>query len=214
MRKDPYRNSAGIYDLVIGSLNSALKRERRRLAPPIRGMKVLDVGYGTGTDLELYSQVECDVYGVDVSPAMLRVARRRLGDHADLRLCSAAQLPFKDEFFDLVLSTYTLHEIPYEDRSSVILEMMRVVKSNGRILLTDYLPGPFRFPDGWINAMLIYILERSAGREHYNNGRDFLRRGGLRGLVKHSCLHVEEQMVVRGGNIAFFLLSTHQQSDR
>lgn len=118
MRKDPYRNSAAIYDLVIGSLNVALKRERQRLAPPIPGIKVLDIGYGTGTDL--------DVYGVDVSPVMLREARRRLGDHADLRLCSAAQLPFKDKFFDLVLSTYTLHEIPYEDRPSFILEMMRV----------------------------------------------------------------------------------------
>ena len=91
---------------------------------------MLDVGCGTGADLELYSRVGCDVYGVDMSPAMLRAARRRLGDRADLCLCSAAQLPFKDKFFDLVLSTYTLHEIAYEDRSSVILEMMRVVKSD------------------------------------------------------------------------------------
>ena len=207
MGKDSYRKSAAVYDLVIGSLNVALKRKRRRLAPPIRGMKVLDVGCGTGTDLEMYSQAGCDVHGVDVSPAMLRVARRRLGERADLRLCSATQLPFEEEFFDLVLSTYTLHEISYEERSSVILEMMRVVKSSGRILLTDYLPGPFRFPYGWIVEMLTYILERSAGREHYNNSRDFMRRGGLRGLVDHSCLNVEEQTVVSGGNIGFFLLT-------
>ena len=213
LHKDPYRNSVKIYDLVIGSFNTALKRKRQRFAPPIRGMKMLDVGCGTGADLELYSRVGCDVYGVEVSPAMLRAARRRLGDRADLCLCSAAQLPFKDKFFDLVLSTYTLHEIPYEDRSSVILEMMRVVKSNGRILLTDFLPGPFRFPDGWINEMLNFIAERLAGRQHYKNGRDFIRRGGLRGLVEHSRLKVERQTVVGGGNIAFFLLST-QCSDR
>jgi len=171
-------------------------------------MKVLDVGCGTESDLELYGQAGCEAYGVDLSPAMLKVAQEKLRDSADLRLCDAAQLPFQENFFDLVLSTYTLHEIPYEKRSSVILEMMRVIKGNGRLLLTDFHPGPFRFPDGWINRVLICILEVMAGREHLNNGLDFVRRGGLQGLIKPYHLKIEETAIVNGGNIAFFLLST------
>jgi ubiquinone/menaquinone biosynthesis C-methylase UbiE len=207
MAKDPYRNSAKLYDLFVGTLNTALKRERRRLAPPAPGKRVLDIGCGTGADLGLYRRSGCEVAGVDLSPAMLAVARRRLGDSADLRMCSGKMLSFPDCSFDLVLATYLLHELPSEDRPAVIREMMRVVKREGRILLTDYLPGPFRFPLGWINAMVIYIFERAAGRTHFENGRDFLRRGGLTGLVRRSGLRVVVQKPVGGGAIGFSLLS-------
>lgn len=205
---DPYRNYAALYDFVIGPLNILFKRLRMKLAPPIRGMTVLDVGCGTGSDLEEYHQTGCDVYGVDLSPAMLRVARRKLGDSADLRLCDAAHTPFPDEFFDLVLSTYTLHALSYEHRSAVVREMIRVVKTDGRLLLTDFLPGPFRFPGGWMSRALILILELMAGREHFNNGRDFLRRGGLQGLIKPYHLKTESTTTVGAGNITFCLLST------
>jgi len=208
MRADPYRNCAPLYDFVIGPLNVVLKRVRMKLAPPIQGMKVLDVGCGTGADLELYSQAGCDVYGVDISPAMLKVARKKFGDSVDLRLCDAAQIPFQEKFFDLVLSTYTLHAIPYEKRSSVIREMIRVVKENGRLLLSDFRPGPYHFPEGWISRAIIIILELMAGHEHFNNGRDFLRRGGLQELIEPYHLIIEKINTVRGGNIAFFLLST------
>lgn len=171
MDTDPYRNSAALYDFVVGPLNIFIKRVRMKLAPPMQGMKVLDVGCGTGSDLALYCQAGCNGYGVDLSPAMLKVARKKLGDSADLRLCDAAKMPFQDEFFDLILSTYTLHEMPYENRSAVIREMIRVVKRDGRLLLTDFLPGPFPFPVGWMNRLLILILELMAGREHLNNGR-------------------------------------------
>lgn len=110
MRKDPYRNYATLYNFFVGPLNAVLKRERMKLAPPIQGMKVLDVGCGTGSDLELYGQAGCEVYGVDLSPAMLKVAQAKLRDSADLRLCDAAQLPFQENFFDLVLSMYTFQD--------------------------------------------------------------------------------------------------------
>lgn len=208
MRADPYRNTASLYDHVVGPLTIILRPVRTRLAPPIPGVKVLDVGCGTGADLQLYSQAGCDVYGVDLSAAMLKVAQKKLGDSAELRLCDAAQTPFPANFFDLVLSTYTLHEMPREKRPSVIREMIRVVKGDGRLLLTDFHPGPYRFPDGWFGRALILLFELMAGREHFDNGRDFLRRGGLQGLIGPCPLETERTAMVGGGSIAFFLLST------
>lgn len=211
---DPYRYWAALYDFVVGPLTVGLQPVRVKLAPPIQGMRVLDVGCGTGSDLKLYHQAGCDVYGVDLSPAMLQVARRKFGNSADLHLCDAAQMPFQDESFDLVLSTYTLHEIPHEHRSAVVHEMIRVAKLDGRLLLTDFLPGPYRFPAGWMNRALILILEFGAGRAHLKRGRDFLRRGGLERLVKLFPLTTEGAASVGAGSVGFFLLSTHHSPSR
>ncbi len=209
MELDPYRKFAGLYDYVTGPLNISLKRVRMKLAPPFQGMNVLDVGCGTGSDLELYHREGCNVYGVDLSPSMLKVARRKFGESADLKLCDAAQLPFQNESFDLVLSTYTLHEMPHGHRSAVIREMIRVVKKDGRILLTDFSPRPYSFPIGWIHRTSILIFETIAGREHFNNGLDFLNRGGLLELIQPYQLDIESATMVGGGTTAFFLLRTY-----
>jgi ubiquinone/menaquinone biosynthesis C-methylase UbiE len=207
MPKDPYRKFVPIYDLVIGSTNSIIKRIRLNLAPPIPGMKVLDVGCGTGADLKPYGEAGCEMYGIDLSPSMLGRARNKFGRSADLRLGDAAHMPFQDRFFDLVLSSYTLHEMPNNRRSSVINEMVRVVKNDGSLLLTDFHTGSIRFPDGWIGKAFITFLEILGGREHLLNGRDFLASGGLQGLIEPFRFNVDKKKIFGGGNIALFLLS-------
>jgi hypothetical protein len=64
----------------------------------------------------------------------------------------------------------------------------------------------FRIPEGWISAILIFIFEYFAGREHFTNGRDFIRRGGIHRLVRRLSLDVEKMTVASGGNIALYLL--------
>ena len=206
MEIDPYKNSAALYDTFAGRLSVFLNHSRMKLAPPIHGLNVLDVGCGTGSDLELYYQAGCNVHGIDLSPAMLEVARRKFGESADLNLCDAANMPFQNEFFDLVHTTYTLHEMYHKHRHAVIREMIRVLKRDGNLLLIDFLPGPYPFPGGWMIRILILILELMAGREHLNNGRDFLRRGGLLGLIETSQLNIEHTISMGAGNIGFFLL--------
>jgi SAM-dependent methyltransferase len=208
MNKDPYRISASLYNFTVGPLTAGLKRIRLQLAPPVRGMKVLDVGCGTGTGLEIYSQDGCEACGVDLSPAMLKTARKRLGAGADLRLGDAAELPFADGVFDLVLATYTLHAMMREKRGSVLREMIRVCRGRGRLLITDFQPGPYRFPGGYISRAVICILEASAGSTHRKNGLDFVRGGGLPGLIEPFNLKVEKSLAAGGGAVASFLLST------
>lgn len=204
--KDPYRIAAYVYDLIVSSPNSMQKRQRLRVAPARRGMRVLDVGCGTGSDLQLYARSGCRVYGVDVSPAMLKMAEKRLGSEADLRLGSAARLPFTADGFDLVMASYTLHEIEPGERSAMVAEMKRVAKPEGRILITDFLAGPYRALRGWVHTTVRYMYERLAGGEHFRNGREFLRRGGLDALVAGSGLKVSEAYRLRGGAVGMVLL--------
>jgi demethylmenaquinone methyltransferase/2-methoxy-6-polyprenyl-1,4-benzoquinol methylase len=164
-------------------------------------MKVLEVGCGTGTNLILYEKAGCDVFGIDLSPAMLDVARGKLGQGADLRVGDAAEMPYADGSFDLVSAFLTLHEMSPAIRTAVMAEMVRVMRRKGRILLVDYHPGPVRFPKGWLFKSLIVFLEISAGREHFRNYRDFLARQGLPGLVSAHGLSVKTEKVLSAGNM-------------
>lgn len=77
------------------------------------------------------------MFGIDLSPAMLEVARGKLGEPADLRLADAAHMPYADDSFDLVTAFLTLHAMPAATRTAVMAEMVRVVHREGRLLLID-----------------------------------------------------------------------------
>jgi demethylmenaquinone methyltransferase/2-methoxy-6-polyprenyl-1,4-benzoquinol methylase len=198
---DPYRRTARFYDALVEPPNVILRRIGLEMCPPREGMKVLEVGCGTGINLRLYENAGCDVFGVDLSPAMLEMARQKLGERADLRLADAAEMPYADDSFDLVTAFLTLHEMPAATRTAVMAEMVRVVNRDGRLLLIDYRSGPIRFPKGWLFKALIVSMELAAGREHFTNYRDFLARQGLPGLISSHGLSVETEKVVSAGNM-------------
>lgn len=133
MQDDPYKNSAKKYDTFVEPFNRALRRIGIKLYPPEAGMKVLDVGCGTGTTLNLYQKAGCHVFGIDSSPAMLSVARNKLGNQAELLLGNASKMEYPSDTFDMVIAMLTLHEMPNNIRSEVIGEMIRVLKKEGRI---------------------------------------------------------------------------------
>ena len=198
---DPYRRTARFYDALVEPPNAVLRKIGLKICPPRAGMKALEVGCGTGTNLSLYENAGCDVFGIDLSPAMLEVASRKLSERADLRLADAAEMPYADDSFDLVTSFLTLHEMPAAIRGDVMAEMVRVVNRDGRLLLIDYCSGPIRFPKGWLFKTLIVFLELAAGREHFRNYRDFVARDGLPGLIYAHDLSVEIEKVVSAGNM-------------
>jgi len=167
MDDDPYRRVAGIYDRLFEPLNRGLRQLGLRMFPLEQGQKVLDVGCGTGVHLDLYRKSGCELYGIDSSPSMLDVARARLGEEADLRLSDATNMPYESDTFDLVLCMLALHEMDQPERMSVISEMKRVLRADGRILLIDFHAGPALPLKGWITKPIIFLSEVAAGRRHF-----------------------------------------------
>lgn len=116
--------------------------------------RVLDIGCGTGALLRSlrrrYPRIE--LTGVDASAEMLAIAAEKLRQGARLCLASAPRLPFRDETFDLVVSTSALHY--FRDPGRVLAEMRRVLRPQGRIALTDWCR------DFWTSRLLDRLLRR------------------------------------------------------
>ncbi|WP_239124192.1 class I SAM-dependent methyltransferase [Rhizocola hellebori] len=101
--------------------------------------RVLEIAVGTGLNLPHYPS-GVTITGVELSPAMLAIARRRaatLGLQADLREGDAQQLPFGDAQFDTVVCALSLCTIP--SPAAAIAEMNRVLVPGGRLLLLDHI---------------------------------------------------------------------------
>lgn len=207
MTIDRYRKLAGLYDTVYLPGERGFQKAGLKLYPPRDNITILDVGCGTGAQLTLYKKKNCNLCGVDVSPAMLDVARRKLGDKADLRLEDASKTSFPDRFFDLVLIEMALHEMDASLRLGVLLECKRVVKPDGRILLIDYAFGPYSFPIGYIGSIMIPMIEKSAGREHYAGFCDFKKRGGMDPIIAEAQLKLEKRVSLYGIAMACLLQS-------
>ena len=198
---DPYRRIASVYDAAVEPFNASLRKYVLKIAKPSAGMKVLEVGCGTGTNLALFAEAGCEISGIDLSPSMLDLAQTKLGDGANLHLGDASAMPFDDGEFDLVLGFLTLHEMPLEVRGPVVSEMARVAGNNSRIVFVDFHHGPYSFPKGWMYRAIIVPIEIAAGREHFKNHRDFLSRKGLPALIEDHGLTVEREKILGGGTM-------------
>lgn len=202
-----YRGIARLYDRVFGVVNDRLAMAGLRASSPASGSRVLDVCCGTGAQLALYEHLGCRLSGLDASPAMLDVARQRLGHSAQLVLGDARRMPHAKGIFDLVTCKLALHEMAEADRSAVLSEAGRVVSAQGRILLIDFHGGPYQPIHGWMTRAAAVVVECLAGGEHFQNHGGFLAAGGLIGLAHQSGLRVEQARTLGGGTFAVLCLA-------
>jgi len=106
------------------------------LAPA--GGTVLDIGCGAGRDAIFAARLGFQVYGVDLSPQAIAIAREQAqaaGVIVEWQVGSATQLPIPDSAIDLACDRGCLHHIPVVERPSYFAEIARVLKVNGRLLL-------------------------------------------------------------------------------
>jgi ubiquinone/menaquinone biosynthesis C-methylase UbiE len=205
MDPDPYHFLGKIYDRFEPSL-SRWRKIALSFSQLVPGMSVLDVGCGTGSLLKLYQAAGCQITGIDASPTMLAAARRKLDSPADLRLGNATSMPFADGSFDLVTATFALHEMPPATRAAVMREIIRVVKSSGKILVIEFKSGPYPYPTGWIANTSSTFVEWLAGREHYINFRQFIRQNGMAPLIEENHLTLVKSWWPEEGTTAIYLL--------
>jgi len=103
-----------------------------------QGERILDLGCGTGVLIQRLLQVspEIEVFGIDSCAEMLAIAKQKLPESVDLKVGSADNLPFPSNSFDVVVSTSAFHY--FRDPSQALQEAKRVLKPNGRLVITDW----------------------------------------------------------------------------
>ncbi|MCY9783819.1 methyltransferase domain-containing protein [Nocardiopsis sp. EMB25] len=103
------------------------------LAADVTGRRILDAGCGAGPLSAALRDRGAHVTGIDASAGMLALARRRLGDDADLRVADLRDpLPFADGVFDDVVASLVLHYL--KDWGPTLAEIRRVLRPGGRLI--------------------------------------------------------------------------------
>lgn len=139
---------ARYYDFVARLLTlkrgSNLHERLADLAGLAPGETILDVGCGTGS-LALAAKARVGaggmVHGIDASKEMIgrasrKAQRRRMP--VDFRIASVEALPFPEHSFDVVFSTLMLHHLPRPLRRACAVEITRVLRPGGRVLMADF----------------------------------------------------------------------------
>ena len=103
---------------------------------PRDGGTVLDIATGTGLVAERLLARGHRVTGLDQSPDMLAVARRRFGDRIELVEASATEIPFPNASFDHLTFTYLLRYV--DDPGATLAELARVVRPGGTIASLEF----------------------------------------------------------------------------
>jgi SAM-dependent methyltransferase len=114
--------------------------EQARLAP---GIRVLDIGCGTGTLLVQACEFEAAAspYGIDGDLSILQLASNKTArSRTDVRLVSglAGRLPFASHRFDRAFSTLMLHHLTHSEKVAALSEIFRVLRPGGELHIADW----------------------------------------------------------------------------
>jgi ubiquinone/menaquinone biosynthesis C-methylase UbiE len=116
-----------------------VRRQRRKVVPLAKG-RVLEIGIGTGLNLEHYDKARIErLVGLDPGLEMhpqARLRSRRAAIEVELVGLSAERIPYDDGSFDTVLVTYSLCTIG--DPLSALKEMRRVLRPGGRLIFCEH----------------------------------------------------------------------------
>lgn len=154
--------------------NKETAQLRSAWLPHARGV-VLEVGIGSGLNLPFYSSQVRQVYGVDPSVELQRLARKRLpnGPIEIEFLTQSAEnhLPLTAESVDTVVCTWTLCSIP--DAPKALHQMRRVLKADGRLIFLEHGRAPDPGVAAWQDR-LTPVWKRVSGGCHLNRRVDEL----------------------------------------
>ncbi|MFX0113842.1 MAG: class I SAM-dependent methyltransferase [Candidatus Hodarchaeota archaeon] len=197
-----------LYDWVVERF---LKRSKARIAQSIQRSLLypaLDIGCGSGKQCSLITREDDLVIGLDIDNRMLQYGHSKYKKVCFI-CADAAITPFRDSSFRGIILSYALHEHKSSFRDQLIQEADRLLASNGRLIILD-------FDSAWkersiIAYILIYLIERIAGKEHFLNGREFLRQGGLSAFVRRTNLKLVKKARRARGNSSLIVLEKAQE---
>ena len=109
--------------------------------PAESGTKILDLGCGTGLELDEYFKVNPDakVTGIDLAAGMLNELKKKFSDKdINMILGSYFDVPFGEAQFDAAVSVESLHHFTKEEKIPLYTKLKAALKTGGYFILTDY----------------------------------------------------------------------------
>jgi len=161
-----FRFLTPLYDPLLrwGMREVTFKRRLIEQAKIKSGFRVLDLGCGTGTLTILVKQMhpDAEVIGIDGDPRILAIARAKAEQQKEIVTFDeglASQLPYRDNSFDIVLSSLVIHHLTTEDKQRAFCEAFRILRPGGEMLVVDF-GAPHNSLAGAI-SLLMRHLERA-----------------------------------------------------
>ena len=137
--RDFFNKIAKVYEIsLFKNINAKMQKKVVQLTNIEYNSKILDAGCGTGILLEiLYAEEKnLNLYGIDISEKMLKIAKKKLGNNANISLQSAEELNFGDKSFDYVFVIDAFHH--YADQKTAINNFHRILKREGKLIIVDF----------------------------------------------------------------------------
>jgi ubiquinone/menaquinone biosynthesis C-methylase UbiE len=103
----------------------------------LKDKKIIDVGCGVGKIAKLLSEAGASVYGIDLPEIIGKSKEYEQGKNVILKAGTAQEIPYENNFADLVLFFYSFHHIPEEYMGKAVSEARRVVKKNGLVCFLE-----------------------------------------------------------------------------
>lgn len=157
-----YSLLAHIYDPLVARASEPMRKRSLERLGDVLGKRVLLAGVGTGLDIPLLPSGG-KYTGLDITPAMLRYAERRIRHHQDITLQQGdvMAMPFGNNEFDAVVMHLILAVVPDPERA--LREAARVTKPGGRVLILDKFlrPGQSAPLRRLLNVFLRHIATRT-----------------------------------------------------
>lgn len=158
-----FYNNSELYFNQASEANKTFTDERKMLSGYILdNTKVLDVACGTAENAVLVG-TRADYYGIEISDVALNAAKKKYLGNNNIKLekGDAEKLPYNNNYFDTVISTYALEH--FTDPRKVIDEMVRVCKPGGKIIIiAPAWDNPF-----WVIPSLAKVLNNPFNRLIY-----------------------------------------------
>ena len=156
---------------------------------------VLDCALGEGIGANILCETAKKVFGVDLDEMALQSAKRNI-QHSNIEYISASalSLPFSDNYFDIVTSIETLEHIPDRYHNLVIAEFKRVLKPNGKLILST--PNKIRTSPGKIapcNYFHLKELTFNELKQLFENHFDMISWTGLYNPVREGSMKLIKQ---------------------
>jgi ubiquinone/menaquinone biosynthesis C-methylase UbiE len=143
------RAFSALYDRGLRATEEGGLREMRRELLSQASGRTIDLGAGTGVNLDLFPEAVSELVMAEPDPHMLKQLRAKAAGRGGVEItaASAQELPFADDSFDTAVFTLVLCTVP--DPAAALGEVARVLKTGGKLLFIEHVRAGEAGLSGW-----------------------------------------------------------------